>query len=179
MHRLFVWLLAASIASPLPAGAITFVDRDFDEVVLLAEQILVGTVVRAASRRVDGGMIVTDFMLGDVEGLHGVDGRSEFTVTTAGGTIGDLTLSIAGAPQLEIGGRYMMFVKGNGSTMFPFIGGPLGIFVVRRLDDGTEQMFSYGGRPAGRRSSDAGSHEAENRRLLHAARGRSLQGAIR
>jgi hypothetical protein len=128
--------------------AASFEPLDIDQLSNRAEQIFVGTVEASTSGRAFAGQVVTDFTFVDVEPIKGADGGSRLDVRMLGGTVGDATLSIAGAPTFHVGERYVIFMQGNGRVMFPTLGGPAGIYPVRRDPlTGQEKVFDYGGRP--------------------------------
>jgi len=65
-----------------------------------------------------------------------------------GGTVGNESMTIAGAPGFVIGVRYLVFIAGNGSVIFPVVGGHQGIFQVRPdPQTGGSNVYDYGGRP--------------------------------
>jgi hypothetical protein len=137
------WLIAAA-----SAGAITFQPKTFDELVAQAEQIFVGTTGDASSRRTDRGLIVTDFTFVDIEVLKGAASGRTVTLMLLGGTVGAESLEVQGAPSFRIGARYIVFVSGNDTTIYPIVGGAQGIFQVRvPAGGGNATVYTYGGRP--------------------------------
>ena len=57
-------------------------------------------------------------------------------------------MTIAGAPDFVIGVRYLVFVAGNGSVIFPVVGGHQGIFQIRPdPQTGRSNVYDYSGRP--------------------------------
>jgi hypothetical protein len=128
--------------------AASFEPLDIGELSSRAEQIFVGTVEASTSGRAFTGQVVTDFTFVDVEPIKGADGASRLDVRMLGGTAGETTVSIAGAPTFRIGERYVVFIQGNGRVMFPTLGGPAGIYPVRPDPlTGQQKVFEYGGRP--------------------------------
>ena len=47
-----------------------------------------------------------------------------------GGTVGRETLEVPDVPRFRPGARYVVFVKGNGRSIFPVVGGSRGLFQV-------------------------------------------------
>jgi hypothetical protein len=140
-------LVSLTLGAP-SLDAITFQPKSFDELADEAEQIFIGTVRDATSRRTDKGAIVTDYMFGDLEVIKGDAPEPHTSITMLGGTVGNESMTIAGAPDFVIGVRYLVFVAGNGSVIFPVVGGHQGIFQVRPdAQTGGSNVYAYGGRP--------------------------------
>ena len=140
-------LVSLTLGAP-SLDAISFQPKSFDELADEAEQIFIGTVRDATSRRTDKGPIVTDYMFGDLEVIKGGAPEPQASITMLGGTVGNESMTIAGAPAFVIGVRYLVFVAGNGSVIFPVVGGYQGIFQVRRdPQTGGSNVYDYGGRP--------------------------------
>lgn len=133
------------------AGAASFESRDFDALAREADQVVIGTVAATISRRTGEREIVTDYRFDDIEVVKGsVPGKS-FTLTMLGGTVGTETMAVAGAPAFKRDARYLIFVNGNGTVMFPLVGGQQGIFQVRKDSvSGTARVHDYAGRPVTR-----------------------------
>jgi hypothetical protein len=69
------------------------------------------------------------------------------SVMVAGGTVGTQTMDVRGVPKFGIGLTYLLFVKGNGTTIFPVTGGFTGMFQVRREPaTGVERVYDAWGR---------------------------------
>ena len=140
-------LLAALALFALPAHATTFEPLGFDQLTARAEQIFVGTVTEANPTRTARGMIVTDFVFTDLEGVKG-DVSAKTSLRMAGGTVGRNTLTIPGAPTFRVGERYLVFVEGNGKVLFPTLGGPQGIFRMKYDNEKSRTVVvDYAGRP--------------------------------
>lgn len=130
-----------------PGRAATFERMDFDQITGGAEQIFFGTVSSASSMFAGSREIVTDFRFTDVELIKGELLELSPKVRMLGGTVGNTSLAIAGAPTFLTGKRYLVFIAGNGKVMFPALGGPQGIFEVRSDEiSGEATMYDYGGR---------------------------------
>jgi hypothetical protein len=110
----------------------SFVPKDFDQLVAEADEIFVGAVTRLEARKAAAGPILTDVTFAEREVLKGPAGPADFVLVVLGGTVGGETLAVAGFPRFEVGMTYLVFVKGNGSTVFPVLGGPQGLFQVWR-----------------------------------------------
>ncbi len=145
----FTLIVLVSLTLGAPSlDAISFQPKSFDELVDEAEQIFIGTVRDATSRRADKGAIVTDYVFGDLEVIKGDAPEPHASITMLGGTVGNESMTIAGAPDFVIGVRYLVFVAGNGSVIFPVVGGHQGIFQVRPdPQTGGSNVYDYAGRP--------------------------------
>lgn len=126
----WAWLIALLYLVVTPATAVTFADKDFAQLVTEAEQIFVGTASGATARRHPGGAIVTDVSFSGVQVLKGNAGNAETSLMIAGGTLGAETFILSGIPRFQIGVTYIVFAQGNGTTIFPVVGGDQGMFQV-------------------------------------------------
>lgn len=127
-------------------AAISFEPRDFDALVAESDQIIIGTVASTNARRTGTREIVTDFRFADLNVIKGAIAAPTLTVTMLGGTIGIEALTIAGAPTFQPGIRYLVFISGNGTVMFPLVGGPQGIFQIRKDPvSGVARVYDYSG----------------------------------
>ena len=148
MRLLVSHLLAALALAALPARATTFEPLGFDQLTARAEQIFVGTVTAANPTRTARGMIVTDFVFTNLEGVKGEVAAKATSLRMAGGTVGRQTLTIPGAPTFRVGERYLVFVEGNGKVLFPTLGGPQGIFRMKYdAEKSRTVVLDYGGQP--------------------------------
>ena len=148
MHIAFRCFVAILAFAALSSRATTFEPLDFDQLSTRADRIFIGTVTAANASRMPRGDIVTDFVFGDVEAVKGTLPGSDTSVRMLGGVIGDESLTVPGAPTFRVGGRYLVFIEGNGRVMFPTLGGPQGIFRVVHDDAKNEAMvLDYAGNP--------------------------------
>jgi len=130
------------------AAADSFVAKDFDQLVAEAEEIFVGTLVSSSSSRLATGAVVSDLLFADVEVVKGPPSSQPRTIRVLGGTIGDLSLKVGGIPDFVNGRRYVLFSKGNGRAVFPFVGGTRGVFrVARDAASGADLVFDASGNP--------------------------------
>lgn len=109
-----VFALSLSLASP--ATATTTRPVTVAELTRSSDDVVVGTVRRSTSRW-EGGFIVTDH---EVEVESALKGRlvthATIVVRVAGGVVGRIAQAIPGAPALEDGRTYMLFLSGGIST---------------------------------------------------------------
>ena len=142
---LSVFVCCAFCASA--AGAASFEPRDFDALVAEADQVVIGTAVATSARRTGPREIVTDYRFNDLEIVKGTVSTTSLKLTMLGGTIGTDSLTVAGAPTFQRGVRYLVFVSGNGSVMFPLVGGHQGVFQIRKdAVSGSSRVHDYAGR---------------------------------
>ena len=129
------------------AGAVSFEPRDFDALAVEADQVVIGTAVATNSRRTGTREIVTDYRFNNLEIVKGTVLTTSLTLTMLGGTVGTDTLTVAGAPTFQKGVRYLVFIAGNNTVMFPLVGGQQGIFQIRKeASTGISRVHDYAGR---------------------------------
>jgi len=139
-------LLLITLGTGLAHGT-TFPPKDFDQLVGEAEQIFVGTVTGTQSRKKPTGGIVTDVTFGNLRMVKGSDAGT-ITLEALGGTVGRETLRVAGVPVFQMGMRYLVFMAGNGTTIFPVVGGHQGVFqVTQDQASGAEVVLDANGGP--------------------------------
>jgi hypothetical protein len=124
----------------------SFVYKGWEEMVVEAEQIFVGTVTATSSRRLESGIIVTDVIFSSPRVLKGGDSSVPLALRVMGGTVGAESMVLPGLPRFRQGRTYLVFVRGNGRDAFPVVGGNGGMFQVRRdLTTGTEVVYGAQG----------------------------------
>ena len=70
------------------------------------------------------------------------------TLQFLGGTVGDVTLEIAGVPKFNAGDREFLFVEGNGVQFCPLVGVFHGKFAVRKDEKtGRDILVMHNGKP--------------------------------
>jgi hypothetical protein len=111
-RRAFV-LLAALTLTPGLASALTTRRVTLAELTRTSDDVVLGTVRRSVGRW-EGNFIVTDH---EVE-LHAVlkgrlSPRSVVLLRVAGGEVGRIGQHIPGAPSLEVGATYLLFLSGG------------------------------------------------------------------
>lgn len=149
MKRALAWVMWVLLGlSSGPGFGVSFESKDFDQLVAESEQIFVGTASGATARRHPGGAIVTDVSFSGVQVLKGNAGNAETSLMVAGGTLGTETLALPGMPRFQIGVTYLVFAQGNGTTIFPVVGGDQGMFQVRTdVVTGESLVFDSRGLP--------------------------------
>lgn len=125
--RLLSALLFLGFGGPTELSAASVRSRDFPELVAVAEQIVVGTVLRVRETDEERGTgrrtLVT---LGDLEVWKGEVRGAEFVLDLAGGG----GARIAHLPEFVEGERVITFVAGNGQAVCPLVGIGKGRFRV-------------------------------------------------
>ncbi len=141
LHRSLLAALCLLLAGT--AGALSVVQRSFDELVALSELVLVGTVseLRSAYSGPEQNSIHTYVTLTDLEVVKGTLAETHYTLRTPGGRVGDRLDVHPGLPQLRPGGRYVLFVRGNFRDFFPVVGIYQGVYQVLRDGAGREVVL--------------------------------------
>lgn len=132
MRRVFIFvMLAVSVLAPKSGFGISFDPKEFDQLVAEAEQIFVGTVTGTTSRKLPAGAIVTDVIFTSLQLLKGSTSNTEISLMVLGGTVGAETVEVSGMPRFQTGITYLVFSQGNGTTIFPVVGGDQGMFQIK------------------------------------------------
>lgn len=149
MRRALIWLMAVFLAvSAVPGLAASFEPKNFDQLVLEADEIFVGTAATAVPRKRAQGGIVTDVVFTNLQVFKGNAANTAITLMTMGGTVAGETFEIRGMPKFQIGITYLVFVQGNGTTIFPVVGGDQGMFQVKPdAATGESLVFNSRGMP--------------------------------
>ena len=149
MKRALIFLTAAFLfASAGFAWAISFEQKNFDQLVAESDEIFVGTASAAMPRKLPAGGIVTDVTFTNLQVLKGNAANTAITLMTMGGTIGGETFEIRGLPKFQIGVTYIVFSQGNGTTIFPVVGGDQGMFQAKAdAATGESMVFNSRGMP--------------------------------
>ena len=125
--------ICSSLLSP-NASALTATEVSFDQQVKQADLILVGTVNQISSFWGQGrgaGTIFSTIQLTSLEQIKGQHPDGDYSLRVTGGIIGDQAQIYPGLPQFIHGQRYLLFIKGNNSSMFPIIGVNQGFYRVQ------------------------------------------------
>jgi len=123
-------LLAFLLGLGRAANAMVVVQRDFPELVALAEQIVVGTVSDIKQAADPSGAPATYVTFSDLTVLKG-DVGDTLTLRFYGGESGAVVVRIADMPTFTLGERAVVFVAGNGQAVCPLVGVWQGRFHVR------------------------------------------------
>jgi len=122
----------------------------FDELVARADEVILARVVARQSSWVtsrSGQAIVTDVTFAVERTLKG-EPRIQRTLEFLGGTVGDVSLTVAGIPEFQVNDRDVLFVRDTGRPASPLVGFSYGRFrVVRDATFGTDIIRTFDGRP--------------------------------
>lgn len=142
-----VWLAVA--ATPPPASAVSPLPKTFDQLAREAEIVVVGTITQIQGVRLPSGHIASDLTLSVLKVAKSSKAvPATLVVRTLGGKVGDMELVIPGAPRFAQGETVLLFVRGNLTEMFPFVGVQQGVYLVRRDETlGVDRVFDWLGRP--------------------------------
>jgi hypothetical protein len=130
--------LALGVA-PMHTETTILLKKSFDDLVVEADAIVVGTVTEIESLYGTGKDIYTLVTLTDLEILHGRLDDTNLTLRLLGGQIGGEFLEVAGSPKLARDERVLLFVHGNGREFVPIVGWTQGVFRLE-LDSATGKV---------------------------------------
>ena len=139
-------VLALAPAATAAASIATVVKpMFFSEIVSQSELIFVGTVSASESRHEDGKQTIRTYVtLTDLAVQKGIPGGPTVTLRFEGGQVGDDRLVISDMPRLAVGGRYLLYVSGNGVHLSPVTGFNQGAFQVV-VEHGREVLRALNG----------------------------------
>lgn len=115
-----------------PVGATTLVEQSFDDLVVMSDQVFIGTVVDIKSQLSPSEKsIYTYVTFSNLEDIAGLDVLEDtYTLRFTGGTVGNRHSLIVGMPRFELGQRVLLFSHLNGEAMCPLVGWTQGCFHV-------------------------------------------------
>jgi hypothetical protein len=125
------------------AQALTVVSRSFDELVALADTIVIATAGEARSTwSDDGNAILTRYTLEDIELIKGEVPSAPFELPLPGGIVGEDAQFYPGVPQLQRGERYVLFLYDRDFAGFlPLVGVHQGLYRVLRDAAGEQRVL--------------------------------------
>jgi hypothetical protein len=145
----FFAVVLTMLAAAPPASPTTVVAPTFEELVRRAESVIVARVVNTRSAWVEsrsGRSIVTDVTVSIEQTLKG-PAYAERSYEFLGGTIGEDTLVVEGAPVFRVGDRDVLFVNESGRPASPIVGFMYGRFpIVHDSVIGTDIVRTHDGR---------------------------------
>ncbi len=151
-RRLLLATLVCTLAATGVARSTSVIPPTFDQLVAEAQTIFVGEVISQRSvmdTSSQGRTIhtIVTFRVEDVwKGTVGAMTQLQFL----GGTVGDLTLQVAGMPNFVNGQRSVLFVAGTAKSISPLVGLSYGRFRVERgTADGIDRVRTNDGRALG------------------------------
>lgn len=134
--------LVGALAIATAASATVSEALSLRELVQQSEHVVLATAIEQRARRDSDGRIVTEHTVRVDEVMRG-PGRAGQTLvmTSLGGVLGDLGMRVEGEPHLEVGSRYVLFLRRMGGVLRP-VGMSQGVLPVR---EGTEPVVLPGG----------------------------------
>ena len=152
-RRFAAWCLALLgwvFAGSIPALATTVEPPEFSALVARAGSVFRGEVTGLRSELVERGgdrAIFTYVTFRVTELIRGKPLPTEVTLEFLGGTVGDLTLEVAGMPRFERGAQEIVFVERAGPQICPLVAMAYGRYRVLRDAAGAEQVARDNGAP--------------------------------
>src|SRR3569832_2891654 len=146
LHRIATAVQLALFTIP-SAHAMSVVPRSFDELVTLADLVIVGT-VSAQQSRVDTpeqAHISSYVTLSDLQVVKGALDDPQYTLRIAGGVVGDRAEEYPGLPQLVTGQPYELIVRGNHRDFFTVVGIHQGVYHIVKDAAGREVVLPLQG----------------------------------
>ena len=137
-----------TLALSAPVSALSVVPRSFDELVSLADLVIVGTVSAQRSAYDDPTQrrgISTYLTLSDIEVVKGALATDRYVLRIAGGEVDGRALVYSGLPSLRSGERYVLFIRGNNRDLFPVVGVNQGVYQVVRDGSGRDVVVRNAG----------------------------------
>jgi len=143
-------LLGGLLVAASPTLATSVQPPDFPQLVARAASVFRGEVVSLRSELVTRGpdrAIFTRVTFRVSEVIRGAALPVEVTLEFLGGTVGDLTLEVAGMPRFEPGGREIVFVERAGPQICPLVAMAYGRYRVLLDAAGAEFVARDNGAP--------------------------------
>ena len=117
-------LIALGLALlPWPGRATTVVPPSFDSLVAQADYV-VHAVVKSVSSQlqvVQGHKRIVSYVALDVREVITGNPPAQLVLQMLGGTVGNETMFVEGAPQFQVGDEDILFVHGNGTQLSPLV----------------------------------------------------------
>ncbi|HYO16494.1 MAG TPA: hypothetical protein VE685_25130 [Thermoanaerobaculia bacterium] len=127
--KLLLGLVLGLAVSWQGSGATTLPPMDLEDLADQAGLIFTGTAVHSEVVLSKDGKFPFTFVTFQVEEtLKGAVRNGELTLRFHGGVVGDEAVVVAGMPELTVGQKYLLFVRGNGTSAFPVVGWRQGQF---------------------------------------------------
>lgn len=163
LRRVFFTLLMMS-SMAAPAHALSVISRSFDELVTLADLVVVGTVsARSSAYDMPARQHISTYVtLDNLQVVKGTLSAAQYTLRFAGGRVDGIIEVYPGVPELRVGERYVLFVRGNFRNFFPIVGIGQGIYRVMTDASGREVVMQS--EDGGETAAHLIPHEAESLR---------------
>ena len=124
--------LLLSLVNPLLATTVR--RKNFDQLVREADMAAIGRVLNVHSLpTADKQYVYTYVTVGELDILKGNYDESQITLRMDGGDVGDgRRLVVPGIPKFQLNEQVIIFVKGNGQSVCPFVGWEQGLLRVAK-----------------------------------------------
>lgn len=181
MRRFLALTAFGTFVTAGTAGSTTVIPPTFETLVSRAGTIFVGEVmdVRAEWESTpEGRSIITlvTFRVSDVwKGTVGPVTQLEFL----GGTIGEVSMVVAGMPTFSLGQRDVLFVGTTARAISPLVGFMHGRMRVERDGSGVERVRTFDGQPLGNITQIGPQRQAANLAGIAPMRLSELASAVR
>lgn len=127
------WVALCALLNSMAYG-VTEVPRSFDELVQLADLVIVGTVREVRSGYANNGLdqdnIVSQVTFQDLDVVKGRIDVPTYDLQVPGGVVDRFAQTYPGIPLFIPGQRYVLFIRGNHRDFFPVVGISQGVFRV-------------------------------------------------
>jgi hypothetical protein len=128
---LIVTVLLVSVLSYITPGfSTTLLPVGLPDLVTESEVIFVGTVAKIESDVGINNRIYTQVTFENLQIIKGIHPDSTLVMRLAGGTIGEYHSKIIGMPEFQVGGKHLIFLRGNQKHLCPIVGWSQGKFNV-------------------------------------------------
>lgn len=181
MRRLLPLTVICAIVTAVAAGSTTVIPPTFETLVARAGTIFVGDVMDVRGEwesTPEGRSIITlvTFRVSDVwKGTVGPVTQLEFL----GGTIGEVSMVVAGMPTFSLGQRDVLFVGTTARAISPLVGFMHGRMRVERDGSGVERVRTFDGQPLGNIAQIGPQRQAANLAGIAPMRLSELASAVR
>ena len=145
----FVTVFAILVCTATSISATSVIPPTFEGLVDSATEIFVGTVVNRECRWVatPWGRVIFTFVTFRIEESLKGGLRGQTTLQFRGGTVGEVTISVADMPEFQVGNRDLIFV-GDRTAVSPLVGFMHGRFRIRHdAKSGVDRVDKHDGRP--------------------------------
>src|SRR5205085_1299911 len=132
--------LLLSLVNPLLATTVR--RKNFDQLVQEADMVAIGRVQNVHSLpTADRQYVYTYVTVGELDIMKGNYDESQITLRMDGGDVGDgRRLVVPGIPRFSFNDQVVIFVKGNGQSICPFVGWEQGLLRVARDEKSGEAV---------------------------------------
>lgn len=145
---IYLVLVIGFIVNVPPIYSTTIVPVDFMDLVTESEIIFTGTVVNVEAQWGMNGRIYTNITFDNLQIIKGIHPENTIVMELAGGIIGEYHSKVAGMPEFQVGGKHLIFLKGNRKYICPIVGWGQGKFnIVLDRTTGTEIILDDNNNP--------------------------------